>query len=104
MKRLTQSQEDVAHVFTLCGALGVDYPAACNVVRLQALGRVLRKRFEAICSYEWANTEAYGRRTDTAVKAALQLVFTLGLTCDVNRDPRGPALKLKTREGREFFL
>jgi hypothetical protein len=55
-------------------------------------GASLRRRYEAQCSYPWANTDAYLARTERQENAARDLAERLGLCVDFQHDPRGPAL------------
>lgn len=72
-------------------------PRIANVVdKLQRLARSLHKRYEAACSYEWANTPEYERKTERTEEKAAQLARTIpGLVVEHQRDPRGWPLILK---------
>lgn len=116
--KLTQKQEDLAQLLYLATLLAPEGPTnpwgnATKLVRLQSFGRALRKRFEAACSYEWANTDAYAKRTDKLVANARELFASLAWSdtkrpkLEINRDPRGAALKVTVTRGqysREFYL
>lgn len=52
----------------------------------------LRKRYEAECSYEWADTEAYRKRTETQERNLVARVEALGLHAYIQSDPRGATL------------
>src|ERR1700691_158861 len=60
----------------------------------------LHKRYEAICSYEWANTPAYERATEKKEATLLALAKDAGLI-DVHfgRDPRGTTMVVKVPSG-----
>lgn len=106
-KRLTLAQEARAHVYALAGALGGGYIMARGLVELESLAKQLRKRFEAECSYQWADTDKYRNRTNKLIERAEQLLILMCIGGEINRDPRGCALKLHvdTPDGkREFFL
>lgn len=65
------------------------YEIPRGVAKLQRLAASLHKRYEAACSYEWANTEAYEKRTDQLEKKALMLAAELCVGLEIQRDPRG---------------
>lgn len=64
------------------------------LMKLQKLAISLQHRYEAACSYEWACTEAYEKRTERLETKAGELAKTLGLSLEHQRDPRGWPLKL----------
>lgn len=106
-KRLSPNQEARAHVYCLAGTIGGGYIMARRLVELESLAKALRKRFEAICSYPWANEEKYLARTDRMIARAEQLLILMCVGGEINRDPRGAAIKLfvDTPDGkREFYL
>lgn len=116
MKRLTAAQEARAELLCIAAMLRPDgvpnyWGNALKLSRLESLGRILRKRFEVQCSYEWANTEKYEKRTETLITEAKTLFANLSgagkRDLEVNRDPRGCALKIKIHDGihaKEFAL
>jgi len=59
---------------------------------LARMAESLRKRYEATCSYPWANTPAYEKRTETAERKLLAEVAALGLHGYLQSDPRGATL------------
>lgn len=69
----------------LYGLLGV----IDGVRQLAKIARSLHGRYEAACSYEWANTPAYERRTERLEVHAAQIGEALGVTVEHQRDPRG---------------
>lgn len=72
-----------------------------NTIRtVQALAKAaksLQKRYENECSYEWADTDAYRKRTENLEKKAAELFKSLGLpescTMELQGDPRGWPLR-----------
>ena len=64
-----------------------DITIGCS--KLQKLASSLRKRYEAACSYEWACTTEYERRTDKLELKAQTLAKDLGVFLEIQRDPRG---------------
>lgn len=115
-KRLTPKQEARAELLCIAAMLRPDgvpnyWTNALKLSRLESLARQLRSRFEAQCSYEWANTEKYEKRTETLVKEAQTLFANLSgpgkRSMEVNRDPRGCALKVTIHDGihsKQFAL
>lgn len=72
------------------------YRAVRAVQDLQRVAARLHRRYEAACSYEWAATEAYERRTERLEADAASIAANLpGLTVEPQRDPRGWPLILK---------
>lgn len=56
----------------------------------QGYAAQLHKRYEAMCSYEWANTDKYERRTEKLEALVAALAVNLpGVTVEHQRDPRG---------------
>ncbi len=112
-KRLTPKQEHQASMYALAGALGGDYIMGRRLVELESVGRVLRSRFEGICSHPSCNEPPYLERTERLVDRVQELVALISVAparvygYEVNRDPRGAAIKLRveTMNGeREFYL
>lgn len=66
-----------------------------SVRKLAKIARSLQRRYEAACSYEWANTPAYERRTERLEAQAVQIGEALGVTVELQRDPRGWPLIIK---------
>src|ERR1700761_5474965 len=62
---------------------------AGKVHQLVKLARGLHKRYEAACSYQWATTEKYSKRTGTMEHEAMHLAMDLGLEIEFQSDPRG---------------
>ena len=102
MPSKTQTYEMLTHVARIaaeCPELS-PHRVATTVMDLQRMAASLHKRYEAACSYEWANTPAYERRTERmeAKAAAFAPFQTMGkLTVEHQRDPRGWPLILKLR-------
>ena len=71
-----------------------------NVVRdamaLQKIAVSLHKRYESACSYEWAGTEKYEKRTETLENKASAIAAGLGVTIGFQHDLRGWPMILKT--------
>lgn len=78
-----------------------------TVQSLAKLAKSLHKRYENECSYQWADTDAYRKRTENMEKKAADLFVSLGLpascTLELQGDPRGWPLVF-TIEGREHRL
>ena len=60
-----------------------------TLMKLQKIAVSLHKRYEADCSYQWADTDAYRARTERLEFKAGELVEALGLKIQHQRDPRG---------------
>lgn len=71
------------------------YNVTRNVEALGKLARQLHKRYEAMCSYQWANTEKYERATDRLETKAGILAEEIGIAIGFQRDPRGWPLVFK---------
>lgn len=65
------------------------YDIPRNFIKLQKLASSLHKRYEAACSYEWTDTEAYRARTEALENKALRLAEDLGIGLEIQGDPRG---------------
>ncbi len=52
-------------------------------------GALLQNRYGNTCSYEWATTPAYERRTETIERNARELAASVGLEIYLQGDPRG---------------
>lgn len=59
------------------------------VQKLASAAKSLHRRYEASCSYPWANTDAYEAKTERMEENAVSLAAELGLTLWLQRDPRG---------------
>ena len=81
------------------------YPVviARNLAKLQRLSVTLRKRYEATCSYPWANEEKYLNQTEKYERKAQELGQEIGLVIDHQQDPRGCALWF-TLDDREHVI
>lgn len=79
------------------------YRIARAVHDLHKIGQQLHRRYEASCSYPYASTEAYEKRTtrleDTAYDTAANARIALGF----QRDPRGWPLII-TINDREYRI
>jgi hypothetical protein len=62
---------------------------ARHMAQLAKIASQLHKRYEAACSYEWANTEKYERRTENLEGKAREIADKLGVFLEHQRDPRG---------------
>lgn len=71
------------------------YRIAKAVHDLARLGRQLHRRYEASCSYAWADTERYQRQTDRLEVRARRCAEEIGLDLEFQRDPRGWPLIVK---------
>lgn len=65
--------------------------------------RSLHNRYEAACSYEWANTDKYQARTDYIEGLVMGIAEDNGLTIGFQRDPRGWPLVIKI-DGQDYYL
>ena len=75
---------------------------ADTVHGLARLAASLHRRYEAACSYQYANTEKYERATERREAKARDLAAKIpGLTVEHQRDPRGWPLILKL-DGEEI--
>ena len=70
---------------------------------LHRIGRSLRNRYAAACSYAWAARPAYGARTDRLEARAIRVAESVGLTVDFCRDPRGWPLVVATDASHSVF-
>ena len=65
----------------------------------------LHKRYEAECSYEWADTDEYRAATERKEAAVSKLLAPYGIGVTFNGDPRGAPIKLqlpKTRRTNDW--
>lgn len=113
--RLTRNQESMAHMLQLAALIspdnGVHHGAAWinanRIVALAAIARSLRARFEATCSHEYANTDKYLKATERKIEKAKAFIGALVvnpgclLEHEINRDPRGCAIKLTVTYGKK---
>ena len=68
--------------------------------KLVRAAKSLHRRYEAECSYEWADTDAYRSATERKEKAVAKLMKPYGIDCVFNGDPRGAPIKLKLPTGK----
>ena len=94
---LTMCAEVAQHSPTL-----LPHRVASVMWELQKLAASLHRRYECACSYEWANTDKYERRTEKLeTKCAHIATLVPGLEVEHQRDPRGWPLVIKMN-GREL--
>ena len=74
-----------------------------NLCKLHKIAVSLRNRYEAVCSYDWANTDDYLKKTEKLEIKAESLAQEIGLKACHHRDPRGVSLTL-TGTNAEFVL
>ncbi len=79
------------------------YQVIDAVYDLQRLARSLHRRYEAQCSYQWADTAAYSTRTDNMEAKAVKIGAEIGIAVELQRDPRGWPVIVKIA-GREVRL
>lgn len=72
---------------------------ARHVQELQKIASSLHKRYEAACSYSYADTDAYRKRTLNLERKALDPAEALGLYVEYQTDPRGWPLILSSGSG-----
>ena len=72
---------------------------ARNLAKLQRIAVSLRKRYEAACSYQWADNDAYRARTASLQQKAVMLGQEIGLDIKHQEDPRGAPLSFTLRGG-----
>lgn len=65
------------------------YDVVRNVQELATLAKSLHRRYEAACSYKWANTDKYRKCTENMENNAVKLASDIGLTLGLQTDPRG---------------
>ena len=65
------------------------YTIVQGVQKLASIAKALHKRYENSCSYQWACTDKYEKRTDTLEGQAVQVGQEMGITIGLQRDPRG---------------
>lgn len=65
------------------------YVVTRAVYDLQKIAGQLHKRYEAACSYEYANTDRYNKRTENLESKAVSIGKEIGVTIGHQRDPRG---------------
>ena len=56
---------------------------------LQRIGRQLHRRYEASCSYQWADSDAYRRRTEQLELKVAAVAVSGQVSVELQRDPRG---------------
>lgn len=72
---------------------------ANTLQNLQIIAASLHRRYEAACSYEWANTDKYIRATERLEGKALVTATAIpGLSLEFQHDPRGWPLILKLND------
>lgn len=71
------------------------YNVTHAVHELAKLARSLHSRYEAACSYDWACTDKYEKRTDKLEAQAEALAADIGVTIGFQRDPRGWPMIIK---------
>lgn len=59
-----------------------------NVSKLGRIASSLHKRYEAACSYAWADTDMYAQATEALEAKATALGAVLGIEVTHQRDPR----------------
>ena len=64
----------------------------------------LHKRFEAECSYQWADTDKYRNRTQRLIGKILEKAKIYQMTMEINQDPRGAPLKITTCKGEPLMF
>lgn len=78
-----------------------------TVQSLAVAAKSLQKRYENECSYEWADTDRYRKRTENLEKKIGELFAALNLpaecTMEIQGDPRGWPLKFII-SGRDYYL
>lgn len=79
------------------------YEVSRAVYDLQKIAAQLHKRYEAACSYQWACTEKYERKTEKLESMAQEIGAGIGITVGHQHDPRGWPLVLIIG-GREYSL
>ena len=102
-----QQTENLLYVVALCAQRLPDTAPlriARDLAKLQRLAVTLRKRYEAECSYGWANAEKYTRDTERHEVKAVVIASSLGLKTELQRDPRGCAIKLFIAEREEVLF
>jgi hypothetical protein len=65
------------------------YNVTHTVLELGKLAKSLHKRYENACNYQWATTDKYERATERMEEKAVKLGQAIGITIDLQRDPRG---------------
>ncbi len=71
------------------------YRIAKAVHDLARFGRQLHRRYEAQCSYAWADTDAYRTRTERLEAKALKIAEAHRIDLELQTDPRGWPLILR---------
>jgi len=83
------------------------YEIAKNIAKLQKIASSLHKRYEADCSYQWADTEEYRARTERLELHAGEIVELLGtpkIKLKLQRYPRGWPIQLTFADGQKICL
>lgn len=73
------------------------------VMDLAKYARMLHKRYEAECSYDWANKDKYQKRTKTIEAKVQEIAKNNSLNIQFQKDPRGWPLIVMV-DGREYRL
>ena len=68
-----------------------------EVLSLARAAESLRKRYEAACSYQWADTDEYRAKTERAENRIIERVKALGLHAYLQTDPRGATLYVDSK-------
>ena len=90
---------DTAVAATQLALAAKEYSLACygvsdlyitqHILKLASIAQSLQRRYAAACSYQWADTDTYRRRTKNLEKKAADLALGLGLDMTFQPDPRG---------------
>jgi len=75
------------------------YRIARAIHDLHQIGRQLHRRYEASCSYAWADTDAYRDRTERLEQRAIAIAKDAQLEIELQGDPRGWPIIVKTNHG-----
>jgi len=110
--KLTHKQEDKANLLSVAMALaegrgGRSYGNCMRLGKLESMAIALSKRYEAACSYQWADTDKFRAATERLELRIKAVVSGFDdkhrVTCELQGDPRGSSLKLSIN-GLEYRL
>ncbi len=91
----------VAKIARLNPSLGLGL-LSDNILLLQKLAKSLRNRYEAECNHAWASGEKWDKATRKKEDKAIELAKTLGITLEIQSDPRGWPFIFSCDGGKEI--
>lgn len=85
-------------------ARGVPNMSVEDILWFARSASTLHKRFEAECSYQWADTDKYRDRTQKLVERVRTKAREYQMGIEINQDPRGAPLKIVSFKGETLMF